>query len=393
MKIILVHNAYQQPGGEDVVFEQERQLLERAGHEVVTYRRSNREMDGYSTAKRLALFPKAVWSSETREAFAKLLVEEKPQVVHVHNTLTMISPSIYWACREANVPVVQTVHNFRLFCPAATFFRDGHVCEECVAHGLWRGVRYGCYRDSRPATAAVALTLAMHRRMGTYTQMIRCYIAFHEFARKKCVEGGLPPEKITVKPNFVHPDPGPRPSDGDYALFVGRLASEKGIPTLLAAWKLLRADIPLVVAGDGPLRLRVEQEIAASPLLSVSYRGRLSREQTLAAMKGARFLIFPSEWYEGFPVTIAEAFACGVPVVCSRLGAMQELIADGRTGLHFTPGDATDLAQKVEWAWSHPDPIRAMGREAREEYLSKYTAEKNYPLLMGIYERAMAAAA
>ena len=393
MKIILVHNAYQQPGGEDVVFEQERQLLERAGHQVVMYRRSNHEMEGYSAAQRLALVSKAVWSSETRREFARLLEEEKPQVVHVHNTLTMISPSIYWACLEANIPVVQTLHNFRLFCPAATFYRNTQVCEECLEHSLWRGVRYGCYRDSRPATATVALMLAVNRGLGTYSRAINCYIAFHEFARKKCVEGGLPPEKIAIKPNFVHPDPGARAADGDYALFVGRLSPEKGIGTLLAAWELLPKDIPLVIAGDGPMRSQVEEHVARSGGANVSYRGRLLREQALAAMKGARFLIFPSEWYEGFPVTIAEAFACGVPVVCSRLGAMQELISDGRTGLHFTCREAGDLAQKVEWAWSNPERMQAMGREAREEYLSKYTAEKNYPVLMEIYQRVMAAAA
>jgi glycosyltransferase involved in cell wall biosynthesis len=393
VKIILVHNAYQQPGGEDVVFEQERQLLERAGHQVVMYRRSNHEMEGYSAVQRLALVPKAVWSLETRREFAKLLAEEKPQVVHVHNTLTMISPSVYWACLEANIPVVQTVHNFRLFCPAATFYRGTQVCEECVEHSLWRGVRYGCYRDSRPATATVALMLAVNRRIGTYSRAINCYIAFHEFARKKCVEGGLPAEKIAIKPNFVHPDPGARAGDGDYALFVGRLSPEKGIGTLLAAWTLLRNDVPLVIAGDGPMRSQMEEGITGAGLPNVSYRGRLSRDETLATMKGARFLIFPSEWYEGFPVTIAEAFACGIPVICSRLGAMQELIADGRTGLHFASRDAGDLAQKVEWAWSHPQEMQAMGREAREEYLSKYTAEKNYPMLMQIYQRAMAAAA
>ncbi len=391
MKVILVHNAYQQPGGEDVVFDQERQLLERAGHQVVVYRRSNREIEAYSGVRWLALVPKVVWATETRHEVLRLLRKEKPDLVHVHNTFMMVSPSIYSACEEAHVPVVQTLHNYRLVCPAGTFFRDGHVCEECVEDSLWRGVHYGCYRGSRPATAVVALTLAVHRRRRTWTQGVDCFVALTKFARRKFVEGGLPAEKISVKPNFVHPDPGARVGDGEYALFVGRLSPEKGLKTLLAAWQRLHNRIPLLIVGDGPLRAELEVEAAQRGLSSICFQGRLPSEQTLGTIKGARFVAFPSECYETFGKSIAEAFACGTPVICSRLGAMQEIVEDGRTGLHFTPGDPEDLAQKVEWAWSNPERIREMGKEARREYESKYTAEKNYPILMEIYQRAIAA--
>ena len=192
MKIAVVHNTYQQAGGEDVVFEQERKLLESAGHQVVTYERSNHEIDGFSAMQRLALVKRIVWATDSRREFAELLRREKPRLVHVHNTFQMISPSIYSACREANVPVVQTLHNFRLLCPAAEFFRNGGICEECLDHSLWRGVRYGCYRESRTATAAVALMLAVHRRLGTWTESVSSYIALSEFARKKFVQGGCP---------------------------------------------------------------------------------------------------------------------------------------------------------------------------------------------------------
>ncbi len=392
MRILLVHNAYQQPGGEDVVFEQECELLERTGHRVVTYRRSNREIEAYPALRRLALVPKTIWARDTRQEFARLLLEEKPQLVHVHNTFIMVSPSIYSACQEAQVPVVQTLHNYRLLCPAATFFRDGHVCEECVEHNLWRGVRYGCYRDSRPVTAVVALMLAVHRRRRTWIGGVNCFVVLSEFARRKFVQGGLPAEKIVVKPNFVHPDPGARVSDGDYALFVGRLSPEKRVSTLLAAWERLHRRIPLLIIGGGPERQQLEWEAMQRrlPLYDVHFQGQLPRDQTLAAINGARFLVFSSEWYENFPVTIAEAFACSAPVISARLGAMQELVEDGRTGLHFTPGDPEDLARKVEWAWTHPERMREMGKEARREYEAKYTAEKNYPVLMEIYQRAMA---
>ena len=176
MKVLLVHNSYQQPGGEDVVFEQECQLLERFGHEVMVYRRSNWELDAYVGIRRLSLTWKTIWAEDTRREFAGLLRVDKPDLVHIHNTLAMISPSIYSACREARVPVVQTLHNYRLLCPAATFFRNGHICEECLEHSLWRSVRYGCYRNSRPFTAGLALTLKVHRKLHTWTRDVGCYI-------------------------------------------------------------------------------------------------------------------------------------------------------------------------------------------------------------------------
>jgi len=250
-------------------------------------------------------------------------------------------------------------------------------------------VRYGCYRDSRLATAALATMLEVHRKKNTWTEMVDCYIALTEFARQKMIQGGLPAEKIRVKPNFVLPDPGPRMGEGDYALFVGRLVDLKGVRALLAAWSKLPASIPLVIAGDGPLRPEMEKQIASLQLKNIDYRGRLSRQLTLSTMKRARVLIFPSEWYEGFPVTIAEAFACGVPVICSRLGGMQEIVEDGYTGLHFTPGDAADLAEKVQWAWSHPEQTSLMGFAARAEFEAKYSAERNFRMLSEIYESVL----
>jgi glycosyltransferase involved in cell wall biosynthesis len=219
---------------------------------------------------------------------------------------------------------------------------------------------------------------------------VDCYISLTEFARKKMIEGGLPAEKIRVKPNFVLPDPGRRTNSGDYALFVGRLEELKGVPTMLSAWEQLPKSIPLVIAGDGAYRVGMEAEITKRQLSHVNYKGRLSREKTLEAMKNARFLIFPSEWYEGFPVTIAESFACGVPVICSRMGSMQEIVDDHRCGLHFTPGDASDLAAKVQWAWSHPEDVDMMGHQARVDFETRYSAARNYEMLSEIYGSVMA---
>jgi len=389
MKIIIVHNTYKQQGGEDVVFQQERQLLEREGHDVQVYCRSNFEIDAYPGVKRLVLLQKAIWSQDTYRDFGDMLRREKPDVVHIHNTWVMISPSIYQACKDAGVPVVQTFHNYRLMCPAGTFFRDGKTCEECLDHGQWRSVLHGCYRDSRVTTAGMALTLATHRRRGTWAG-IDIYIALSEFSRKKFLRGGFPAEKLFVKPNFVHPDPGMSTDKGDYALFIGRLSPEKRVSTVLEAWGQLGTAIPLHIVGGGPEAVQLEQQAGVQGLSHVHFQGHLPREQALTFMRRARFLVFSSEWYENFPVTIAEAFACGVPVICSRMGAMEEIIDDGRTGLHFTPGDSGDLAEKVRWAWSHPERMQEMGMAARKEYENKYTAEKNYPMLMEIYRHAVA---
>lgn len=391
MKILLAHNSYQRPGGEDVVFEQEAGLLERNGHSVITYQRSNWEIDGYSGWKRAKLITQIVWSTESYREFAQLLERHKPDIVHIHNTFAMISPSVYSACRAAGVPVVQTLHNYRLFCPAATFFRDGHVCEECVEHSLFRSVVHGCYRDSRPASAAVALLLTVHRQRHTWSNEVSRYIALSDFSRQTFERSGLPASKICVKPNFVYPDPGYKTSDpGEYVLFVGRLSPEKRVGTVLQGWTRLDTGIPLLVIGGGPERSHLEEQTRALALSNVTFRGQQSREEIIKALRGARFLIFSSEWYENFPVTLAESFACGVPVICSRLGAMQEIVQDGYSGLHFTAGDPEDLAKKVEWAWSHPTEMKLMGQQARREFEKNYTADENYIRLMRIYDLVIA---
>jgi glycosyltransferase involved in cell wall biosynthesis len=236
----------------------------------------------------------------------------------------------------------------------------------------------------------MAINLGVHRAMGTWREGIGRYIATSEFSRGKFIAGGLPAGRISVKPNFVSPDPGPGGSERSCALFVGRLPRVKGLLTLLAAWERLGGRVPLQIAGDGPERPELENEARRRRLTNVVFRGRLSNAETIAAMQNARFLVFPSEWYENFPVTIAEAFACGTPVVCSRLGSMREIVSDGRTGLHFTPGDAADLSEKAEYAWNHPDEMRRMGAEARQEFETKYTAATNYSQLMSIYESAIA---
>jgi len=368
------------------VYETERDLLRAHGHYVIEYRRSNQEIERYSCFDRVMLGPRTVWSAASKRQFAELLRRVKPDLVHVHNTFVVISPSIYSACREQGVPVVQTLHNYRMLCPAAASFRDGKVCHDCDAH-LAYGVARGCYRNSRTSTAAVAAMLAWHRFTGTYSTQVDRYIALTEFARSRFVAGGLQAEKVVVKPNCVHADPGERSGDGSYALFVGRLEMEKGVKTLLAAWRKVGRDVPLVVAGTGALKDEVRDATDSMP--AAKYLGQIPSDELFEVMKRARFVVLPSLCYENFPVTVVEAYACGVPVVASELGAMKEVVVHGRTGLLFRPGDAEDLAAKVSFAWNNSGYLARLGRFARQEYELKYTSERNHAALIRIYRSVL----
>lgn len=389
MVILFVHNYYKQPGGEDAGVRQERDLLAAAGHKVVEYARHSNEIELNGLDSRIRLGAAALWSKRTYRDLRSLLAKDRPEVAYIHNIVPLISPSAYDACAEASVPVVQTLHNYRLLCPAGNFLRQGRVCEACTKHTLFRSIWHRCYKDSRRATATIALMLATQRALGTWKEKVDCYIARTNFAREKFIQGGLPADRIVVKPCFVHPDPGPRLDSGDAVLFVGRLSAEKGLRTLIAAWENFRGRVPLRIAGDGPLRAEMETQIRQRDIAGVAMLGRLSNEEALAEMKRAKFVVFPSEWYEGLPLTIAEAFACGVPVVASRIGSMIDLVEDSRTGVHFTPGDPEDLAAKIEWAWTHPEAMQRMGLNARDEYEAKYTAKRNFEMLAEINRRVI----
>jgi glycosyltransferase involved in cell wall biosynthesis len=232
VKILVIHNYYKQAGGEDATVQRETTLLRASGHHVSTYFRHNLDIAQNSFVAKIATGSKAIWACDSHRDLAAMLKLEKPDLVHFHNTFPLISPSAYYACRDAGIPIIQTLHNYRLFCPPGTFFRDGRICEDCMKHGLWSSVRYGCYRESRPQTAAAALMLAIHRNLQTWKRMIACYLAPTEFVRRKFVTAGFPPEKILVKSHFVDPDPGARKSTGEYAIFVGRITGEKGLRTL-----------------------------------------------------------------------------------------------------------------------------------------------------------------
>jgi glycosyltransferase involved in cell wall biosynthesis len=314
----------------------------------------------------------------------------RPQVVHFHNTLPLISPAAYYAARAEGVAVVQTLHNFRLVCLNALLFRDGKPCEDCLGKTLpWRGVARNCYRDSRAASAAVAAMLITHRLLGTWSNVVNAYIALSEFSRLKFVEGGLPADKITVKPNFVYPDPRPGAGNGGYALYVGRLSAEKGVGTLLRAWESIGQALPLKIAGDGPLAPAVRE--AAARNSAIEWLHDVSHEKVYDLIGAAAVLVLPSQCYENAPRVAVEAFAKGTPVVTSRLGAMADFVEDGCNGLHFRPGGSEDLAAKIRSVLSDVSALKPMRRAARRTFEQNYTADANHGSLTAIYARAIGA--
>jgi glycosyltransferase involved in cell wall biosynthesis len=389
MNVLIVHNTYQQPGGEDIVVAQESKLLEQNGHQVHIYLRSNHEIDTLSMVQRLGLLGRVISAKDSKLAVRGLVRDLKPDVVHVHNTFAMISPSVYDACQIEGVPVVQTLHNYRLICPAATLFRNGKSCHECITRGLLTSVKHACFHDSRLMSGAIALMLKTHRARQTWKQRIDAYISLSQFAKNKFVQCGIPANKIHVKPNFVEPDPGGDSHSGTYALFVGRLCTEKGALTLLEAWQNLPSSVPLVIAGDGPLRSLMELEVESKGLRSIRFAGQLRRDEVNDLIKKAAFLIVPSVWDEPFGLVIAEAFACGTPVIGASVGAIPDMLEDQVTGLLFAPGNPISLASKIQWAWDHLPQLETMGKAARKAYESRYTANINYRLLMDIYASAI----
>ncbi len=383
MRILKLHTHYQQPGGEDASFGAEVALLRDKGHTVVPLTFHNKQLEDVPLLWRAAV---TLWNREAYTRVREAIRLHRPDILHVHNTFPLASPAVIHAAKAEGVPVVMTLHNYRLLCVNAFLFRQGQVCEACLGRLPWRGALYGCYRESRAASAVVAGMITLHRALGTWSLVDR-FIALTEFARQKFIEGGFPPEKISVKPNFVHPDPGPGEGRGGYALFVGRLSPEKGLGTLLMAWERLGGKAPLKIVGDGPLAPEVQE--AQKRIPGVEWLGRKAPEEVYALMGEASFLVFPSEWYEGFPKVLAEAFAKGLPVLASALGSQGSIVDHGRTGLHFRPGDPEDLAAKVEWLLAHPNELARMRKEARAEYEAKYTAEENYRQLMAIYQTVL----
>lgn len=376
MRILIIHNRYRQAGGEDVVVDSESKLLRSKGHDVLLFEKSNSD---FSQSK---ILRNALWPRSVRSELDVVISNFRPDVAHVHNVFHALSPGIYGALARRDIPVIQTLHNFRLFCIRGTFERNGSVCERCLGHSVWPGVVRKCYRGSFGASALLASSLQLHRILRTFERHVDTFVALNRFCREKFILCGLPPEKIVVKPNFVEvPDPGERGSRKG-GLYVGRMAPEKGISVLADA--LGQTSVPFLAVGEG-LESNLLRRIP-----HVNVLGPMPREDVFTRMRESEFLVVPSVWYETFGLVMVEAFANRLPVIASNLGAMAELIEDGVTGLLFDPGCSTDLAEKINWAHAHPGAMRRMGAAARLKYEATYTKDVNYQALKAIYDTAQA---
>jgi glycosyltransferase involved in cell wall biosynthesis len=384
MKILMLHNRYLLPGGEDQATAAEAALLRDYGHEVEVLVEDNRRVEQLGRA-RTAL--RTVWSAESYDKIDEKLRGGSFDILHVQNFFPLWSPSVYYAASRNRVPVVQALHNYRLMCSNSLFFREQQVCEECLGRlAPWRGILHACYRDSRAASAVVAGMIGVHRLAGTWSKRIAIYIAVSEFTKGKYVSGGMLAEKIVVKPNFLHPSPEPGVGGGGYALYVGRLSSEKGIATMLEAWKSAGNALPLKIVGEGPLAELVIE--AARGCSGIEYVGPKSLPEVLDLMRSAEFLVFPSEWYETMGRTIMESLAVGTPVIASRIGPPASMLALGKTGFYFQPGNYSELRERVEWCSRNLDQLRAMRMNARKAFEASYTGSVNAEMLLAAYRTA-----
>lgn len=388
MKVLVVHNRYQQRGGEDAVVEAETRLLAANGLEVQRFDADNDAIQGIVPKIQASVNQFGV-PSDALAKFRCVVSGFRPDVVHVHNWFPTLSPSIFNICRRQGIPAVHTVHNYRLLCINATLFRDGHVCEDCVGTMLRTpGIVHSCYRDNLAGSAVATAGMVAHWSIGTWRRSVDRFIALTKFASHKMIDGGVPGDKIAVKPNFVDPDPGAGFGHGGYFLYAGRLTEEKGLRVLLECWREGR-DLPLLkIAGTGPLESEVRQ--AAAALHNLEWVGRRSSEEVLQLMRDAYALLCPSQWYEGMPRVVIESLAVGTPVVASSIGSYPEMIVDGQSGALFPPGDAQALHIRLRELLDSGS-LTAMRTQARQCFKSSYTGEKNFTLLLNVYRSVLLA--
>lgn len=381
--VLMVHNHYRISGGEDSVVDNERRLLEQNGHKVVLYTRNNDEIQEGGIGAKLVLGMTAIFSVKTYKEIKKIIKKENIDIVHVHNTLSLVSPSVYYAALACKIPVIQTVHNFRLICPGALLYRENKICEECMAKGLKQAVRYGCYRNSRVQTLVSVLSTYIHRVTAIYKKIN--YICLTEFNRGKLLEVNKSGKeifsegKIFVKPNFTPEVIADVCTNRENMfVYVGRLEKEKGIPLLLEAWKQIK-NKNLVICGSGTEEEWCRKYVEDNHMDNVQFMGQTQKAKALEVVAKAQALIFPSQWYEGFGMTIIESFSCGTPVIVNDIGNGSSLVQDGINGRKFKRDSVEDLIRVVlEWKGG-------MYQESKNTYLQKFTPQKNYEILNEIY--------
>lgn len=375
--ILIVHNFYQIPGGEDTVVANEKKMLEDYGHKVILYTRSNNELKNMGLFRKLLIPFTTIYNPRTARDVKRIIKSENIDIVHVHNTLNLVSPAVYYAALSMRKPVVQTIHNFRLLCPGATFYRDGNICEECVSKGLTCALKHKCYRGSFFQTLVCVISTKIHRLTDIYGKIN--YICLTEFNKKKLLElKQIKPEKVFVKPNFVNSKVEIEEKRKNQIVFVGRLDKLKGIDLLLEAWKILGVAAPeLVVCGTGPMEEWCKDFIDKNNL-NIEMKGFINNEEALRIIGESKAMILPTQWYEGFPMSIVEAFSVGTPVIVPDMGNCGALVTDGITGWKYK--NVEDLNHLINMALNED-----IYQLTYDNFKCKYTKNENYIQIMKIY--------
>jgi len=386
MKVLFLHNFYQQFGGEDQAAIAERNLLERNGNELLCLTRHNDEMKSYSLWDKAAFFPRTIYSHRTEHEIKQAVGQFKPQVAFVHNVYPLISPSLYHTLYSLKVPIVQVVHDFRPYCANGWFYIDGKICERCKFGNYFHAIRHRCYKDSLLLSTLYSATLGINRVAGM-TDKVSAFVCVSGFVREKMLEVGIPDEKIFVRPNFIEPDALPllsAPGSGDYALFLGRLSAEKGPWTVVRAFEKIR-DFPLKIVGTGPLEAELKQYIRDRKLDNIEMVGFKGGEDKWRMINDALFAVIPSECYETCSIVALEYLSGGKPVIASNLGGLPNVIEDGKTGLLYRSGDVPDLVEKIRYLLSNPARIAEMGRSGRRVAETRFGPQESYSNLMNIF--------
>lgn len=388
MKILIIHNKYKIEGGEDIAVEMDIKLLNKHNHTVLEYFRDNRNIK--SIIDKIKVFARIVYSVDEREKIKHILEKEKPDIVHVHNIFPLVTPSVYDACYEKKVPVVQTLHNYRIVCVNGLFLRNGKVCEECLKGSLLSAVKYRCYKNSVLGSVATARMVSHHKMKQTWNKKVDGFIALTDFSKKKFVEYGLQDNKIYTKSNYIPDDANAfarkeiedTEMDEVYAIYVGRLSEEKGISVLLDAWKKIQG-WKLKIVGDGPLKEYVVKNSKNNDL--VEYLGKKSNIEVHKLLLKAKVFILPSICYEGFPIVVLESFSKGVPIISSNLGSLASIIEHKKNGLLFNVMDTNDLVSKIVELFSDKLLYQNMVNNILKNCSKQYSEKGNYNQLMSIY--------
>lgn len=389
MKILYTYNFYKEHGGENQWFSSEPELMSKNGHDVKVFSKDNKEIDNYSIINKINLFNTVTWNDNSYKEILKIINDFQPDIVHAYNIIAILSPSIFFACREKNVPIIQTLYNYRLLCPAATFLRNDKICTECIDFGLKRSVVHKCYRNSFLQSFALARMLDKHYKMGTWKNIINQFIVPTDFMANLLIDNGFFKDQISIKANFHEPDPGINYNTKKHVLFVGRLTVEKGIKTLIKTW-FERENLPkLLIIGSGPLEEFIKVELNRGTKSPAQFLGKKRHKDVIEYLKHSLAMIIPSEWYEAFPHTILEAYACGIPVIASEIGTLKDVIINNENGLLFKIGDTGDLAKQINKLSSGSQLFRKISHNARKDYLKNYTGEANYKKLIDIYNKVI----